>query len=54
MKHATIGLLLSAGIALAPLTWADPPRSTHNAPDAGLSDVDRCMMLNGCKKARTP
>ena len=54
MKHATLGLLLSAGIALAPLTWAgDAPRPTHDAPDAGLSDFDRCMMLD-CKNTRKP
>ena len=55
MKHATIGLLLSAGIALAPLTWADPPQlPLPTTPDAGLSDFDRCMTLNGCTNARKP
>lgn len=54
MRRATIGLLLAAGVALAPLTWADPPQlPLPVVPDAGLSDFDRCMMLD-CKNARKP
>lgn len=53
MRLGLIGLFLAAAIVLSPLTWADDAGETRFSRDAGLTDFERCMMLD-CPKENKP